>query len=94
MSESIEEDTEYFYPYCISYAWYAMIGTFMTFSIGYISSLISCQDPKIDPNLLISPLRNQILRQETESIISNGGKYVEKVKSQELLPIVDVPDKK
>ena len=36
----INADSDYFYPYCISYAWYAMIGTFLTFSIGYLASLI------------------------------------------------------
>jgi len=93
-----KNNEDYFYPYCISYAWYAMIGTFFTFIIGYLASFIFQEQDKtkqLHPDLFISPIRNKLLRNDQNFInISTGEKTDNVVKSLELLPIaVDVPDK-
>ena len=93
-----KNNEDYFYPYCISYAWYAMIGTFFTFIIGYLASFIFQEQDKtkqLHPDLFISPIRNKLLRNDQNFInISTGEKTDNAVKSLELLPIaVEVPDK-
>ena len=93
-----KNNEDYFYPYCISYAWYAMIGTFLTFIIGYLASFIFQDQDKtkqLHPDLFISPIRNKLLRNDQNFInISTGEKTDNAVKSLELLPIdVEVPDK-
>ena len=93
-----KNNDDYFYPYCISYAWYAMIGTFLTFIIGYLASFIFQDQDKtkqLHPDLFISPIRNKLLRNDQNFInISTGEKTDNLVKSLELLPIaVEVPDK-
>ena len=93
-----ENNDDFFYPYCISYAWYAMIGTFLTFTIGYLASFIFQDQDKtkqLHPDLFISPIRNKLLRNDQNFInISTGEKSDNVMKSLELLPIaVEVPDK-
>merc|ERR1711879_137401 len=79
---------EYFYPYCISYAWYSMIGTFLTFVIGYFTSFIfrnQVSTRQIHPDLFISPIRKQLL-QSDQNFDDINEKTDNLVKSQELLP--------
>ena len=53
----------YFYPFCISYAWYAMIGTMITVILGYVSSFGFQKKENIDPNLFIGPIREAVLKE-------------------------------
>ncbi len=80
-AETEEDSPNYFYPYCISYAWYAMIGTFITFTVGYLTSLMTCDPPHVDPELLTPPLRNRMLSNENDQTIH------EKHKNFELLQV-------
>ena len=73
----ITGETKYFFLYSISYAWYAMIGTFGTFIIGYLSSLIFKEEPKLDKNLYISLISNNIKEEHDKNVHT----------SQELKPI-------
>ena len=102
VTQIINADSDYFYPYCISYAWYAMIGTFLTFSIGYLASLIPMKKDQeavsnqIHPDLFISPLRKKMLKSNDQNFKScdNEEKIDGHVKSLELLPVFELPDKK
>jgi len=99
MIPNVDHDDEYFYPYCISYAWYAMIGTFLTFLIGYVSSLVIRDDKDgtkhIHPDLFISPIRKQLL-QKNQNFDDINEKTDNIVRNLELLPVIDVevPDTK
>jgi len=88
-----KNNEDYFYPYCISYAWYAMIGTFFTFIIGYLASFIFQEQDKtkqLHPDLFISPIRNKLLRNDQNFInISTDEKTDNAVKNLELLSIAD-----
>ena len=73
-----------------------MIGTFLTFLIGYVSSLVIRDDKDgtkhIHPDLFISPIRKQLLQKN-----QNFDDINEKtVRNLELLPVIDVevPDTK
>ena len=55
------EEIDYFYPFCISYGWYAMIGAVITFLIGYVTSLGFQKTTNLDPNLFIGPIRDTIM---------------------------------
>lgn len=69
-------ENDYFWPYQISYAWYAMIGTFVTFVVGYVASIaIFCDQSNIHPDLLMGPIRKRLL--------------VKSNKNVELLPIAE-----
>ena len=98
-TKNVDHDDEYFYPYCISYAWYAMIGTFLTFLIGYVSSLVIRDDKDgtkhIHPDLFISPIRKQLL-QKNQNFDDINEKTDNIVRNLELLPVIDVevPDTK
>ena len=71
-----EDDENYFYLYRISYTWYAFIGFALTILIGAFSSRLYHQfyysirqggrrtEPQLDPNLFITPIRNQMLNDQ------------------------------
>ena len=61
-SQASEED--YFYLFCISYAWYAMIGTILTFIVGYATSLAFPKRTDLAPNLFIQPLRSKMTEEQ------------------------------
>ena len=50
--------------YSISYAWYAFIGTVMTFSIGFVTSLFFKEEPKMDKDLYCFTIRKFITSQD------------------------------
>jgi len=90
---------DYFYPYCISYAWYAMIGTLLTFIIGYLASFIIQDQDKtkqFHPDFFISPLRNKLLKNSQSFLdMTTNEEKGSTFKSLELLPVPDeIPDKK
>ena len=56
-------DEAYFYPFCISYAWYAMLGATITVILGYVSSLGFQKKENLNPNLFIGPIREAMLKE-------------------------------
>lgn len=47
-------NSDYFYPYCISYAWFAMLGTFITFFVGLtVSILIPNKEEPTNEHILL-----------------------------------------
>lgn len=61
-SNPVAENT--FWLYSISYAWYAFIGTVMTFSIGFVTSLFFKEEPKMDKDLYCFTIRKFITSQD------------------------------
>ena len=53
-----------FFLHSISYAWYAFIGTVMTFSIGFVTSLLFKEEPKMDKDLYCFTIRKFITSQD------------------------------
>merc|ERR1719433_234450 len=61
-SNPVAETT--FWLYSISYAWYAFIGTVMTFSIGFVTSFLFKEEPKMDKDLYCFTIRKFITSQD------------------------------
>ncbi len=73
VQQQAEEQQSYFWPYCISYAWYAFIGFVVTLLVGYSVSVLldsrcktttTTTEQPLDANLFFTPLRNKILRDQ------------------------------
>jgi len=56
-----QEEEEYFFLYCISYAWYAMIGSVATFIVGYVTSLAFPEREDLTPNLFVHAIRKKMI---------------------------------
>ena len=56
-----QDEEEYFFLYCISYAWYAMIGSVATFIVGYVTSLAFPEREDLTPNLFVHAIRKKMI---------------------------------